>query len=141
MMTGHSEFARFLKSVSKLTKNLDSNDVLDKVHEGFESENFGNAIVIYQWQDILLRFSKDRGDVLLDISNAQYGEWWSLDSVANILGEDPPGLDVSSVGRTLTKLFERIKSSFAASEYPAFRQKLDAEAKRRVESFRARQRQ
>lgn len=79
----------------------------------YQDQAFGNAVVEMTSRDFDLRIVRDRGQVALDVSPSNQGDWHSLENVLAFIGEETSA-EISLLIRSLSENLNKVAALMAS---------------------------
>jgi hypothetical protein len=132
----------FLKQIQASMGSLLEKHGFSLLEEKEEPEHFGDAFAKFESTSILLRFAKDRGDLLVNVArNGSKAEHWHrLEDVLKICGADGEILtnDLGSVKSALAKNLGAIEDRFSKLQVGSTEKSLNAIEREEAEAVVAR---
>lgn len=109
------------------------------VSSGFEPAHFGDSHVILQSDTLRLRFTRDRGQVLIDVGVTSEPEhWWGLIALCEVIrnASIQPRYKLDALASVLQENFSALAEALGP-KLPETRQELERRAAERLRALRA----
>ncbi len=107
------------------------------VEEAFDPLSFGNSLVVFESNDMRVRFIRERGQVTVEVAScSDPNTWWDLDHVCEIISghSTSSGSDLPVVASVLRRTYETLVE-YLGPNYVQTKRDLEQRAKKRQQDM------
>lgn len=111
-----------------------------KKHEFYDPKHFGNELLVFESNELCIRFIQERGDVFVDVGPIFEDSWYFLDYVLELAEgkQNPPGNSPAPLDSLSSKIqanFWKIKELFTELNYPETKDRLEILSRRKTKEM------
>lgn len=111
-----------------------------KKREFYDPKNFGNELLVFESNELRIRFIQEQGDIFADVGPAFEDNWYFLDYVLELAEgkENPPRDSPASLDDLASRIqenFSKVKELFSELNYSKTREQLEILSRRKTKEM------